>query len=136
MYADRDDWIDRLIEAQRPGFSLDQAFYRGPANFRRDCERMFCYHWFMAGQVSQIPKQGDYFLFDVAGLEIVIRVATGTRDFAFCHSLGHERTFTSSQHRGQTTYPSKVKPMSGLTIPGLCSQSAGGLCRVSGNNVH
>lgn len=55
---------------------------------------MFRHHWFMAGHVSQIPKQGDYLLFDVAGLEIVIRAATGTRDFAFCHSLGHERTFT------------------------------------------
>ena len=97
---------------------------------------MFRHHWFMAGHVSQIPKQGDYLLFDVAGLEIVIRAATGTRDFAFCHSLGHERTFTSSQHRGQTTCLSKVKSMSKLTIPGLCSQSAGGLCRVSGNNVH
>ncbi len=83
MYANRDDWIEGLIEAQRPGFSLDQAFYQGPAIFRRYCERVFRQHWFMVGHVSQIPKQGDCLLFDVAGLEIVIRAATGTRDFAF-----------------------------------------------------
>ncbi len=41
MYANRDDWIEGLIEAQRPGFSLDQAFYQGPAIFRRYCERVF-----------------------------------------------------------------------------------------------
>ncbi len=40
MYANRDDWIEGL-EAQRPGFSLDQAFYQGPAIFRRYCERVF-----------------------------------------------------------------------------------------------
>lgn len=72
MYADRDEWIDKLIEAQRPGYSLDQAFYEDPAVFRRDSARIFGNHWIMAGHVSQIPKPGDYLLFEVAGECIII----------------------------------------------------------------
>jgi phenylpropionate dioxygenase-like ring-hydroxylating dioxygenase large terminal subunit len=72
MSSNRDDWIDELIEAQQPGFSLDQAFYQDPSIFRRDCERVLPHHWIMAGHVSQIPDQGDYELFDVAGESIIL----------------------------------------------------------------
>jgi Rieske 2Fe-2S family protein len=65
-------WIDALIEAQRPGYSLDQAFYSHAALFERDRERLFSNHWIMAGHVSQVPRAGDYFLFDFAGESIVL----------------------------------------------------------------
>ena len=67
-----DDWIDALIEAQRPGHSLDQALYLDPAVFRRDRERVFGNHWILAGHVSQIPGPGDYLLFDLAGESIIL----------------------------------------------------------------
>ncbi len=71
-------WIDALVEAQRPGFSLDQAFYTRPEIFARDRERILRNHWIMAGHVSQIPAAGDYRLFDLAGESIiVIRDAEG-----------------------------------------------------------
>lgn len=72
------EWIDRLIEAQRPGHSLDRAFYTDPAVFERDRERVFRNHWIMAGHASQIPKPGDYLLFEMAGESIIlIRGAQG-----------------------------------------------------------
>ena len=72
-------WIDALIEAQRPGYSLQQAFYTHPAIFERDRERIFRNHWIMAGHASQIPKAGDYFLFELAGDSIIlIRDSAGT----------------------------------------------------------
>lgn len=64
--------IDALIEAQRPGYSLDQAFYTHPAIFERDRERVFRNHWFMAGHASQIPKAGDYLLFELAAESIIL----------------------------------------------------------------
>lgn len=66
------DWIDALIEDQRPGHSLDQAFYVHPAIFERDCERILRNHWIMAGHVSQIPESGDFRLFDLAGESIIL----------------------------------------------------------------
>jgi phenylpropionate dioxygenase-like ring-hydroxylating dioxygenase large terminal subunit len=65
-------WIDALVEAQRPGSSLDQAFYTHPAVFERDRERVFGNHWIMAGHASQIPKPGDFFLFELAGESIIL----------------------------------------------------------------
>jgi phenylpropionate dioxygenase-like ring-hydroxylating dioxygenase large terminal subunit len=67
-----DDWIDVLIQAQRPGHSLDQALYVDPAVFRRDRERVFSNHWMLAGHVSQIPEPGDYLLFELAGESIIL----------------------------------------------------------------
>jgi len=67
-----DDWIDGLIEAQRPGHSLDQALYLDAAVFERDRERIFGNHWILAGHVSQIPDAGDYVLFEIAGESIIL----------------------------------------------------------------
>ena len=67
-----DDWIDELIQGQRPGYSLDQALYVDPAVFRRDRERIFANQWIMAGHVSQIPEPGDYLLFDLAGESLIL----------------------------------------------------------------
>ena len=66
------DWIDDLIDRQRRGHSLDQAFYVHPAIFERDCERVLRNHWIMAGHVSQIPEPGDYQLFELAGESIIL----------------------------------------------------------------
>jgi phenylpropionate dioxygenase-like ring-hydroxylating dioxygenase large terminal subunit len=70
--ADRAAWIDQLIARQRPVHSLDQAFYVSPEIFARDRERIFRNHWIMAGHVSQIPRVGDYFLFELAGESIIL----------------------------------------------------------------
>ncbi len=64
--------IDALIEAQRPGRSLDRAFYTEPAIFERDRRRLFRHHWVLAAHVSQFEKAGDYRLFDVAGESVIL----------------------------------------------------------------
>jgi hypothetical protein len=66
------DWIDTLIERQQLGRSLDRAFYVAPAVFERDRERVFANHWIMAGHESQIPRAGDYLLFELAGESIIL----------------------------------------------------------------
>jgi Rieske 2Fe-2S family protein len=67
-----EDRIDALIARQRPGFSLDQAFYADPEIFARDRERILRNHWIMAGHASQIPEPGDYLLFELAGESIIL----------------------------------------------------------------
>ncbi len=77
--ADREERIDALVGRQRPGYSLDQAFYDDAAIFARERERIFRNHWIMAGHVSQIPEPGDYRLFELAGESIIlVRDAGGT----------------------------------------------------------
>jgi Rieske 2Fe-2S family protein len=72
MSPNRVDSIEGLIGRQRPGYSLDQAFYQDAAIFERDRERIFRRHWFLATHVSEIPGAGDYRLFDVAGDSIIV----------------------------------------------------------------
>lgn len=66
------DWIDEVIEAQKPGFSLDRAFYRDAEIFRREFARVISQQWILAGHVSQLADKGDYLLFDIAGESIIL----------------------------------------------------------------
>jgi len=61
-----------LIEAQRPGYSLDRAFYTDAVIFERDRERIIRNHWILAAHSSQIESPGDYRLFDIAGENIIL----------------------------------------------------------------
>ncbi len=72
MYASREMDVDLLIESQRPGYSLDRAFYSDATIFERDRERVFRNHWILAAHESQFAGPGDYRLFDVAGESIIL----------------------------------------------------------------
>ena len=65
-------FISELIAARKPGFALDRAFYSDPAIYARDMERIYMREWLYAGHASQIPRAGDYFLFEVAGESIIV----------------------------------------------------------------
>jgi Rieske 2Fe-2S family protein len=72
MQASGENGIDNLVEKQRPGYSLDRAFYTDTAIFERDRERVFRNHWVMAAHGSQLDGPGDYRLFDIAGENIIL----------------------------------------------------------------
>ena len=64
--------VDQLCRDRRAGFALDAGFYRSPAVFARDLERVFMKVWMYAGHVSEIPDQGSYFLHEIAGESVII----------------------------------------------------------------
>lgn len=66
------DWIGELVRVQKPGWSLDAPFYTDPTIFARERDRVFARQWIMAGHVEQIPNSGDYFLFDIAGDNLIL----------------------------------------------------------------
>ena len=102
----RDDWIDELCAAQRPGYSLDQAFYCNPDIFERDVERVLGNHWIMAGHASQIPAAGDFFLFDVGGESIIlVRGAGGAihAHYNVCRHRGSRVLLECSGHAASLT---------------------------------
>jgi phenylpropionate dioxygenase-like ring-hydroxylating dioxygenase large terminal subunit len=53
--------IQHLVAAQRPGYSLTQAFYQDQDVYQQEITQIFLKHWLYAGHVSQIPAAGDYF---------------------------------------------------------------------------
>ena len=67
--------LKTAIANYKPGFSLEQKFYREPAIYDAEIKKLFFKHWIFAGHVSQIPDQGDFFTVDI-GEESVIIVRT------------------------------------------------------------
>ncbi len=64
--------IDRQIDRQKLGWSLGQPFYQDSCVFQRECERLFPNQWIMAGHIAQVPDEGDYFLFNMAGESVIV----------------------------------------------------------------
>ncbi|HPF45586.1 MAG TPA: aromatic ring-hydroxylating dioxygenase subunit alpha [Emcibacteraceae bacterium] len=70
MGADKS--ICDLIKNYKPGYSLEQNFYKNPELYERELEKIFFQNWFLAGHTSQIQNAGDYFLLDFANESIII----------------------------------------------------------------
>jgi len=60
--ATGDESLEALVARQRPGWSLERAFYSDPAIFEQERERLLSRHWILAGHVAQLPQDGDFFL--------------------------------------------------------------------------
>jgi len=64
--------IVKLVEAQQEMYALPQAFYRDPDIYRHDIEQIFLKSWLYAGHQSEIPKVGDWFLFEFDEESVII----------------------------------------------------------------
>jgi len=70
--------IIQLAENQPEMVAMPQAFYRDPDIYQRDIYRIFLNSWLYAGHHSEIPKTGDWFLFELADESVIIvRTAEG-----------------------------------------------------------
>ena len=64
--------LTKLIESQPPRAALKQAFYTDNDIYQRDVEEVYLKSWLYAGHLSEIPKTGDWFLFEMAGESVII----------------------------------------------------------------
>jgi Rieske 2Fe-2S family protein len=90
-----------LIAAQRPGWTLDRAFYLDPEIYDCDCESVYSKSWLYAGHVAQIPRPGDYFLYRIGDESlIVIRGGNGSVNawFNVCRHRGSAICTAESGH--------------------------------------
>ncbi len=83
--------VSDLIDAQRDGHAMAQAFYTSTAVFEADRRAIFGREWMLAGHVSEIPEPGDYVLCDILKDSVIL-----CRDHA-----GDVRAFANvCRHRG------------------------------------
>lgn len=52
--------------------TLPQIYYTSEAVYRREMERIFSERWIFAGHASQIPEDGDYFLFEIGNESLIV----------------------------------------------------------------
>ena len=59
-------------QLDKPGFAIDPYFYRSPVTYEAELEHIIFKSWLYAGHVSQIAKNGDYFLFEIGEDSIIV----------------------------------------------------------------
>jgi Rieske 2Fe-2S family protein len=64
--------ITALIDAHADWTALDQDFYTDADIYERDISEIYLKCWLYAGHISEIPKVGDWFLFELAGESVII----------------------------------------------------------------
>ncbi|MBL7747156.1 MAG: Rieske (2Fe-2S) protein, partial [Chitinophagaceae bacterium] len=84
-------FVQSLLDKYRPGYSLEQSFYTSPEVFTAEWEFIFKQHWLFAGTIAQIPKPGDYFLYQLQKDSIII--IRGNNGDVYAH-------YNTCTHRG------------------------------------
>jgi glycine betaine catabolism A len=93
-------WLAGLIAAHKAGHALEQAFYLDERIFKLDMKKIFFERWQTAGHVSQIPKAGDYFLFEVAGESVIVVKGQDGQVRAFFNVCRHRGSRVCLEHEG------------------------------------
>ena len=64
--------IRYLVDAHTDGNALEQAFYTDADIYEREISEIYLKCWLYAGHCSEIPKVGDWFLFEMGGESVII----------------------------------------------------------------
>jgi Rieske 2Fe-2S family protein len=80
-----------LLSRYQSGFSLEQPFYTSAEILSAEWDAIWKQHWIYAGNVAQLKKAGDYFLYKINQDEIII--IKGNNDDVHAH-------FNTCTHRG------------------------------------
>ena len=113
--TDVDDSTEKMLgmveRAQaRPGYAIDSYFYRSHLVYARELEHLIFRSWLYAGHISELPRSGDYLLFEIGeDSVIIVRDADGEihalmnicrhRGARVCEaSSGNRKTFVCPYH--------------------------------------
>ncbi|MES2880854.1 MAG: hypothetical protein V4676_01805, partial [Bacteroidota bacterium] len=64
--------LQQLIETQRSGYSLEQPFYTSQSVLDFEWKHIWQKNWLFTGSTAQIPKPGDYFLYQLQQDALII----------------------------------------------------------------
>ena len=92
--------LQRLVRDQRPGFSLDQAFYMDEEILEAEIERFLASQWVAAGHISEIPRRGDYFLFEALNASVIVARGADDTVHAMHNVCRHRGARLCEQQRG------------------------------------
>ena len=93
--------IDALIARHRVGYSLERPFYVDPAIFEQEFEHIFSRQWQFTEHISRIPSKGDYFVFRIAGEEIIVVRSDGDTVYAHYNVCRHRGSRVCLEPEGQ-----------------------------------
>jgi len=92
--------LTALIESQPAMNALDKAFYTDADIYERDISEIYLKSWLYAGHSSEIPKVGDYFLFEFAGESVIIIRSAEDKINALLNVCRHRGSRVCLEDRG------------------------------------
>lgn len=92
--------IERLLDQQKPGFSLEQPFYTSPEIFDLELHHIWKKYWLFAGTTADIPKPGDYFTYQVHNDSIIIIRGNNSEVYAHYNTCRHRGSVICLEEKG------------------------------------
>lgn len=93
-------YIRQLIEEHKMGFSLAQPFYTNQSVFDFEWKHIWKKYWLFAGTLADIPKPGDYFVYQLHNDSIVIIRGNKGEVFAHYNTCRHRGSLICLEERG------------------------------------
>jgi glycine betaine catabolism A len=93
--------IARLVKAQKYGWSLEQPFYTNSAVLEEEKKKIFHKFWLFAGTIAEIPRAGDYFLYNVFSDSIIIIRGNNGEVHAHYNTCRHRGSLICLEERGR-----------------------------------
>lgn len=62
----------RILEEQRPGFSLDAKFYNSQVMYDIEMDLLFGQHWIFIGPSAAVPEPGDYTVVEFGPYSMIV----------------------------------------------------------------
>jgi phenylpropionate dioxygenase-like ring-hydroxylating dioxygenase large terminal subunit len=92
--------LGKLINRQQPGFSLEQPFYTHQQLFDFEWEHIWQKKWLFAGNSAQIPKPGDYFVYQLQHDAVIIIRGNNGEVYAHYNTCTHRGSAICLQEKG------------------------------------
>ncbi len=102
------DAIARLLDQNRPGYTLPRDLYVGDEAYRFDVEVMLKSVWLYAGTVAHVKKPGDWFIFELGHNQVIIVRGRDGEVRAFHNTCRHRGARVCEASRG--TAPRLICP--------------------------
>jgi Rieske 2Fe-2S family protein len=64
--------IRNALASWRNGYALPGLVYKSPELYEDEIRRIFLRAWHYVGHSSEIPRKGDYLLFEMAGESVIV----------------------------------------------------------------
>ena len=98
--ARADEEIQKALE--RPGYALDNYFYRSQVVYQRELEQILFKSWVYACHVSQIPGPGDFLTLQIANESFIIVRDKSRQIRVFANTCRHRGSRVCKEESGNT----------------------------------
>jgi glycine betaine catabolism A len=92
--------IAALINRHQPGFSLEQPFYTNDDLLNFEWQHIWQKNWLFAGNTAQIPKAGDYFIYNLQKDAIIIIRGNKGEVYAHYNTCAHRGSAICLEQKG------------------------------------